>query len=69
MASVELSFIDYPKVTIDSKKEVLVKIREESGELITHKKIKKGTVDLKVPVLREWIVEVFNGDKKVFHPE
>ena len=67
MASIELSFIDYPKVTIDSKKELLVKIREESGELVTQKKIKKGVVDLKVPVLREWIVEVFNGEKKVFN--
>lgn len=67
MASIELSFIDYPKVTIDSKKELLVKIRDESGELATQKKIKKGVVDLKVPVLREWIVEVFNGEKKVFN--
>ena len=64
MASIELSFIDYPKVTIDSKKELLVKIREESGELVTQKKIKKGVVDLKVPVLREWIVEVSTAKKK-----
>jgi autotransporter strand-loop-strand O-heptosyltransferase len=67
VASIELSFIDYPKVTIESKKELLVKIRDGSGDFSTQKKIKKGIVDLKVPVLREWIVEVFNGEKKVFN--
>ena len=67
MASIELSFIDYPKVTIDSKKELLVKIKDEYGELTTQKKIKKGVVEFNVPVLREWIIEVFNGDKKVFN--
>ena len=67
MASIELSFIDCPKVTIDSKKELLVKIREESGLFHTSKKIKKGIVELKVPVIREWIIEVFNGEKKVFN--
>ena len=66
MASIELSFIDHPKVTIDSKTELLVTIRDESGDFSISKKIKKGTVDLKVPVLREWIVEIFNGDNKVF---
>ena len=45
MASIQLSFIDYPKVTIDSKKELLVKIRDEAGGLTTQKKIKKGVVD------------------------
>ena len=67
MASIELNLIDYPKVKVDSEKELLVKIREESGEYYIEQKIKKGTVSLKMPVVREWIVEAFNGDKKVFN--
>ncbi len=67
MASIELNLIDYPKVKVDSEKELLVKIREESGEYYTEQKIKKGTVSLKMPVVREWIIEAFNGDKKVFN--
>ena len=67
MASIELSFVDYPKVTIDSKEELLVKIRDTSGDFSTQEKIKKGVVELKVPVLREWVIEAFNGDKKVFN--
>ena len=67
MASIELSFIDYPKVTIESEKELLVKIRDASGDFDTQEKIKKGVVELKVPVLREWVIEAFNGGKKVFN--
>ena len=66
MASIELSFIDYPKVTIESKSALLVKIRDVSGTFNTQRKIKKGVVELKVPVLREWVIEAFNGDEKVF---
>ena len=67
MASIELNLIDYPKVKVHSEKELLVKIREESGEYYIEQKIKKGTVSLKMPVVREWIIEAFNGDKKVFN--
>ena len=67
MASIEISFINHPRVTVDAARGLLVKIREESGLFHTSKKIKKGTVELKVPVLREWIIEVFNGDDKVFN--
>ena len=35
--------------------------------LYIEQKIKKGTVSLKMPVVREWIIEAFNGDKKVFN--
>jgi len=67
VASIELNLIDYPKVKVDSEKELLVKIREESGEYYIEQKIKKGTVSLKMPIVREWIIEAFNGDKKVFN--
>ena len=64
MAAIELSFIDYPKVKIDSGQELLVRIH--AGNLTTEKKLKKGNVELKTPFFREWNVEAHNGDKKVF---
>ena len=67
MAAIELSFINYPKVKIDSKQELLVRIHDESGNLTTEKKLKKGDVELKTPFFREWNVEAHNGDKKVFN--
>jgi len=67
VAAIELSFIDYPKVKIDSKQELLVRIHDESGNLTTEKKLKKGDVELKTPFFREWTIEAYNGNKKVFN--
>ena len=66
MASIELSFIDYPKAKINSKEELLVRIRDDSGSLKIDKKLKKGEIELKTPFFREWNIEAYNKSQKVF---